>query len=74
MTKAGGDISDAFASMSGGFPTNLPARYAELKKTLVPTQEARIEIVKAWNEVLLHLRGLTERIRERGGAVCLLRS
>lgn len=67
--KGGGNFSDAFLSMSGGGPRGLPARYAELKHTLAPTEEARRGIEQAWGEVLTDLKAVTDEIKARGGDV-----
>ena len=67
--KAGGDISHAFSSMSGGGPATLPPRYAELKRSLAPTPEARQGIEQAWREVLRELNVLTANVKDRGGDV-----
>lgn len=67
--KAGGDISDAFASMSGGSYKELPTRYAALKKELVPTQTAQQDLISAWKDVLQEVDSLTEIIRQKSGAV-----
>lgn len=67
--KAGGDFSDAFVSLSGGVPNELPARYAALKHQLVPTAHAKEELVQTWREVLREVSALTAKIREQGGAV-----
>lgn len=73
--KRGGDISDAFASMSsaaGCKPGELPERYISLKNELVPTESAKKSLVKAWNEVLASLRDAVEEIKEKGGKVRIL--
>lgn len=67
--KAGGDFSDAFASLSGAAPKELPARYTALKHQLVPDAHAQEELVQTWREVLSEVSVLTARIREQGGAV-----
>jgi len=67
--KAGGDISDAFASMSGGGSGRLPPRYAALKKELMPTREAQESLVQTWRDVLREVTDLTATIRQKKGSV-----
>lgn len=70
--KAGGDISDAFASISGGTPAELPPRYAALKRELVSTREAREDLVQTWADVLREVASLTATIRQKEGSVSSL--
>lgn len=67
--KAGGDISDAFASMSGGSSRGLSPRYAELKRKLLPSDAAQKEVVAAWRDVLQEVESLTANIRRKSGSV-----
>ena len=67
--KAGGDISDAFASMSGGGSGGLPPRYAALKKELIPTREAQESLVQTWRDVLREVAVLAATIRQKKGSV-----
>ena len=65
--KAGGDISDAFTSMSGAL-AELPPRYISLKRELVPTSKER-EVTCIWRDVLREVATLTETIRHKKGSV-----
>ncbi|QRV89101.1 hypothetical protein RhiJN_17119 [Ceratobasidium sp. AG-Ba] len=69
MQKAEGDISAVFPSLSGIAEAPLPPRFSDLKKTLVPTLEARDRLVAGWIDLLNDLReGVTE-LQSRGNQV-----
>lgn len=67
--KAGGDISDAFSSFSGGPKSDLPLRYSQLKKNIVPTQRDQDALVSSWKEVLGEVQSCVANVRRLGGSV-----
>lgn len=69
LTKEAGDISSVFPSLSGKAPEPLPARFSDLKKTLISGNE---EAVKAsWQRLLSSLRQEIDEIKEKGNSVRL---
>ncbi|KAL8377264.1 hypothetical protein RB595_008105 [Gaeumannomyces hyphopodioides] len=65
--KREGDISDAFASLSGQKEEPLPDRYRQLKLSLVAGRER--EIKDSWDRLLVALRAETEVIATGGSQV-----
>ncbi|KAL8404778.1 hypothetical protein RB594_009592 [Gaeumannomyces avenae] len=65
--KREGDISDAFASLSGQKEEPLPDRYRLLKLSLVAGRER--EIQDSWDRLLVALRAETEVIASGGSRV-----
>jgi hypothetical protein len=54
VQKRAGDISDAFASLSGGTPEPLDPRYASVKKELIAGHEEAV--TESWLRLLAQLR------------------
>ncbi|KAF8331466.1 DUF1479-domain-containing protein [Cantharellus anzutake] len=69
QAKPGSDISDAFSSLAGAPILELPQRYSELKKELVPGLRDQEVLLKNWNEVLDCLKHTNARIKEQGGKI-----
>ena len=67
-SKLGGDISKAFASLSGGGDGPLPARYSALKHTIVP-EANEVSLVAVWGSVLSQLSELVAYIKAKGPQV-----
>ncbi|KZV93442.1 DUF1479-domain-containing protein, partial [Exidia glandulosa HHB12029] len=67
MQKRSGDISDAFASLSGKEFMPLNARYAEIKKQLIAGKEDAVRA--SWVRLLATLRTEIEYIAEQGSSV-----
>ncbi|QDS70734.1 hypothetical protein FKW77_002998 [Venturia effusa] len=65
--KRAGDISDAFASLSGGKPAPLDARFATLKKRLIAGHEDAV--IKSWNRLLDHLRFEVATVSKKRSAI-----
>lgn len=65
--KRAGDISDAFASLSGQSFTPLPPEYADLKGRLIRGHEN--EVRESWDRLLRHLREEIPLIVELGSKV-----
>ncbi|TID26690.1 hypothetical protein E6O75_ATG01183 [Venturia nashicola] len=65
--KRAGDISDAFASLSGGKAAPLDPRFATLKKRLIAGHEDAV--VKSWNRLLAHLRSEVAVVSEKRSAI-----
>lgn len=65
--KRAGDISDAFASLSGQEFTPLTPEYADLKSRLIRGHEA--EVRESWERLLRDLREEIPLIVERGSQV-----
>ena len=72
QSKAGGDISDAFSSLAGAEFRDLPARYAGLKRTIVPTKEDEDSLVTTWVRVLTALKPLVAEIKAQGSKASTL--
>lgn len=71
LTKESGDISSVFPSLSGKPPEPLPARFADLKKTLIRGNE---DAVKAsWQRLLTSLKSEVDEIKTHNSAVCFQR-
>jgi hypothetical protein len=66
-SKREGDISDAFASLSGLQFTKLDPRFAQLKRTLAAGHEEALQT--SWTRLLLSLREEIPLIREQKSAV-----
>ncbi|EPQ32237.1 uncharacterized protein PFL1_00434 [Pseudozyma flocculosa PF-1] len=66
--KKEGTIASVFATLSGGsLEAALPARFAELKRSMI-RDEAHVQALKAaWLDVLTQLQGRVEETVERGG-------
>lgn len=67
VQKRAGDISDAFASLSGGQAVPLDPRFANLKEKLISGHEDAV--VLSWNRLLLHLRAEVAIISQKGSAI-----
>lgn len=65
--KRAGDISDAFASLSGGKAAPLDPRFATLKKKLIAGHEDAV--IKSWNRLLAHLRSEVATVSKKGSAI-----
>ncbi|KAK4653572.1 hypothetical protein QC762_508080 [Podospora pseudocomata] len=65
--KREGDISDAFASMSGKAPEPLPDRYRQLKLRLVQGHEEAV--IASWKRLLSVLQRENEVIAQRGPSI-----
>lgn len=66
-SKAEGDISSVFSSLSGAERPPLPQRFADLKKHLIAGHEEQVKA--AWNELLLRLRREIDCIHSMGPRV-----
>ena len=66
-SKAEGDISSVFSSLSGASRPPLPQRFAELKKHLIAGHEDQVKA--AWNNLLPRLRREIECIHSMGPRV-----
>ena len=66
-SKRAGDISDAFASLSGQQFAPLPAEYAELKAQLIKGEEDAIR--QSWERLLKDLREEIPLIVEKGSKI-----
>jgi hypothetical protein len=66
-TKAAGDISSVFPSLSGKAPEPLPTCFQALKKQLV--EEREIELSESWSRLLVSLREEIKKIKELGSDV-----
>lgn len=62
--KREGDISDAFASLSGMEFKELPPRFAELKRALIAGNEEAL--YESWNRLLASLREEIPLIAQKG--------
>jgi hypothetical protein len=67
QVKREGDISDAFASLSGGNQAPLPERFLELKKSLVAGHEDRV--IASWGRLLAQLKRENGILKEEGSNV-----
>ncbi|KAI0205905.1 DUF1479 domain protein [Astrocystis sublimbata] len=65
--KREGDISDSFASLSGGNAPLLPARFLDLKKSLVAGHEDRV--AAGWRQLLTQLKEENSLLRREGSEV-----
>lgn len=66
--KRAGDISDAFASLSGGTAAApLDPRFAVLKQKLIAGHEDAV--IKSWNRLLAHLRSEVAIVSEKGSTI-----
>jgi hypothetical protein len=68
LTKEAGDISSVFPSLSGKKPDPLPARFGDLKKSLVKGNEDAV--LASWQRLVSSLRREIEEIRSEGSNVC----
>lgn len=66
-SKAEGDISSVFSSLSGAERPPLPQRFAELKKNLITGHEEQVKA--AWNDLLPRLKREIECIHSMGPRV-----
>lgn len=66
-TKAAGDISSVFPTLSGAASASLPPRFADLKSQLVVGNEERLRA--SWEDLLSELKEETQAIKELGSAV-----
>ena len=66
-TKAQGDISSVFPSLSGKKPETLPSRFQDLKAQLVKGKEQ--EIQDSWFRLLASLREEIDKIKRLGSDV-----
>lgn len=69
-TKEAGDISSVFPSLSGKAPEPLPARFADLKRSLIRGREAAV--AESWQRLLVGLKGEIDEIRGLGCSVSSL--
>ncbi|KAF9517190.1 hypothetical protein BS47DRAFT_1326539 [Hydnum rufescens UP504] len=69
QSKGGGDISDAFSSLAGAEFGQLPARYADIKRAIIPTKEEEKTLVKTWTQILAGLEILVAEIKARGSEI-----
>ncbi|KAI0471404.1 DUF1479 domain protein [Xylaria cf. heliscus] len=67
QVKREGDISDAFASLSGGNAQPLPERFLDLKKSLVAGHEDRV--VASWQRLLTQLKKENSILAREGSKV-----
>ncbi|KAK9350692.1 hypothetical protein V1523DRAFT_445209, partial [Lipomyces doorenjongii] len=67
QTKAAGDISSVFPSLSGNGLKPLPERFADLQKNLVLGRKQ--SIVEAWTRLLASLEKETKEIKARGSHI-----
>lgn len=65
--KRSGDISDAFASLSGKEFGPLEPRYAEVKKTLIAGREDAVRA--SWDRLLANLHKEIPLVAEKGSEV-----
>ncbi|RDW72988.1 DUF1479-domain-containing protein [Coleophoma cylindrospora] len=65
--KKEGDISSVFASLSGAEAVPLPARFADIKRSLVANHEPAV--VASWTRLLSTLRSEIELISEAGSDI-----
>lgn len=66
-TKAVGDISSVFPSLSGKPPEPLPRRFQALKELLVKGKER--ELLDSWARLLVSLRREIKKIKALGSDV-----
>jgi hypothetical protein len=66
-TRAAGDISSVFPSLSGRLPEPLPPRFQALKKQLVKGKEEALSA--SWIRLLASLREEIEKIKTLGSDV-----
>lgn len=66
-TKAAGDISSVFPSLSGTKSQPLPSRFAELKARLIRGNEE--QLTQSWQRLLESLQGETETIKASGSEI-----
>lgn len=67
MTKREGNISDFFASLSGGNRPPLPERFLDLKKSLVAGHEA--QVIASWPRLLARLKQENAILAKEGSKV-----
>jgi hypothetical protein len=67
VQKRAGDISDAFASLSGGTPVPLEPRYASVKRDLIAGHEEAVE--ESWLRLLAQLRKEVAEIAGLGSKI-----
>lgn len=65
--KREGDISDAFASLSGLKDEPLPEQFRQLKLSLVSGREERIKA--SWNKLIAELRAENDAVAKQGSRV-----
>ncbi|KAI9053635.1 hypothetical protein LZ554_002589 [Drepanopeziza brunnea f. sp. 'monogermtubi'] len=66
-SKAAGDISSVFPSLSGVVPPPLPERFAEIKRKLIEGNEERV--TESWGRLLGQLEIETEIVRRNGPGI-----
>lgn len=66
-TKAAGDISSVFPSLSGKAPEPLPQRFQALKIQLSKGKEAQLK--ESWERLLFSLQGEVKKIKALGSDV-----
>jgi hypothetical protein len=71
QSKGGGDISDAFSSLAGAEFGQLPARYGDIKRAIIPTKEEEKTLVTTWTQILTALKILVAEIKARGSEVSI---
>lgn len=65
--KPSGDISSVFPSLSGTASEPLPARFADIKKSLIRGHEAQVQ--DSWDHLLSVLQEKREEINTKGSAI-----
>ncbi|KAI0436931.1 hypothetical protein F4803DRAFT_540593 [Xylaria telfairii] len=65
--KREGNISDSFASLSGGNETPLPERFLDLKRSLVAGHEE--QVVASWRRLLTQLKEENNILKKEGSKV-----
>jgi hypothetical protein len=68
LTKQVGDISSVFPSLSGKKAEPLPARFRDLKRSLVP-EDRENAVTNSWNTLLNTLRMEVEEVKVKGNQV-----
>lgn len=66
-TKAQGDISSVFPSLSGKKPEPLPTRFKDLKYQLAQGRER--QLAESYSRLLVSLREEVEKVKELGSKV-----
>ena len=67
LSKAAGDISSVFPSLSGAESAELPPRFADLKSQLISGHEERLR--ESWEELLSSLMMDTQVIKALGPTI-----
>ena len=67
LTKAQGDISSVFPSLTGKKPEPLPTRFRELKYQLAQGREH--QLFGSWSRLLASLREEVDKVKQLGSKV-----